>query len=244
MGNRGRCTVAGQGGATALLLLALLLASGISLAAEGKQLSDSEAKTVIEQGWSSGGFRVYLGDFQVVDARPDLSKRRMAISEFKSYESWQDLGLIRITVNKELSKNFTGWDDWNRLFGEGVQMDAQIQATKEGAHMQVDQSGRGPSYLLIPSGTTTVEKIVRNEPIKIGVDDYRVVMGLHTTNHTQEAKYYLRKINAPSAAEGKFQVLLKFDPFGSTWKILVKDIADRDKEFRTNNVNAFVKSQQ
>jgi hypothetical protein len=108
---RGWYTVASPIVIAASFFLSLLVPLATSLAA-GKQLSDLEAKSFIEQHWNSGGgFRVYLGDFQVVRERPDLSKRRMALSEFDSYKAWQDLGFIRITLGKDLSQRFTGWDD-------------------------------------------------------------------------------------------------------------------------------------
>lgn len=221
----------------------LLAASSLSCGGsdQAPQISSSGTIEVIQSYWNSEdrGFRVYLGTFEVTSDEADLSKRRLAASQLSNYKSWEDAGLIKIDLRKDLTAQFSGWDDWNRLYLEGIQSVVHIEPTEKGMAMRREEENVEHAFLLISSGAFTIQNIIRNEPIKLGIDDYRVVLGTHVVNYTPEVQAYYGK--AEASEQKKFRVLLKFDPFKLNWQVVAQDTADRDKEFPTDNINELLR---
>ncbi len=226
-----------------LALLAPYLGCGPAKQAP-PQLSDSQAIEIIQTQWKEwSSFRVHLGTFEITEDELDLSKQRLPRATLDSYKAWEEVGLIKIKTQKNLSEGFTGWSDWNKLFTEGVQSVVYIYPTERGKPMgaEVKDPDIGPSLLLIPQGDRAIDKVIKNEPVRIGLDEYRVVFGTYTTDYTPEARAYYEKSSRAIERENRFKAVLEFDPFLTKWRFLISDEAGLNQGFRTDSVNFFLK---
>jgi hypothetical protein len=99
--------------------------------------------------------------------------------------------------------------------------------------------------LHIPLGTDKVLSIVKNEPIAGKMAEYRVLMGTYIiifgTDYQKFLQTYKEVTNNTQAVlvnpDGKFQMLIKLDPFTSTWTFSVMDTALLNQDFSTHAVN-------
>lgn len=210
---------------------------------DSETLSDSAASKIIQDTWQLPAYRILLNDFQVVSGGTDWSKRRVSVREFRLYKALGDAGLLIVAEGKNLTEKFTGWDDWFSLVDGGVQLEAAVLPTQRGKELgQIEK--RGESELLaLPDGKYRVNSIVQNEEIRGSADHYRLVMGTHTATLIPEIKKALDAIGSRTYAERKFRVLLKFDPFDKSWKLVANDIAPRQGEFNTESVNEYLLKQ-
>jgi hypothetical protein len=208
------------------------------------QLSDSQAIELIQLHWKeSRPLRVHLGTFEITKDEFDISKQRLPKYTLDSYKAWEQVGLIKIETQKDLSSGFTGWDDWNKLFVEGVQSVAYIRATEKGMPMgaEVKDPDLGPSLLIIPEGELSIDNIIKNESMRIGLDDYRAVFGIYTADYTPVVRDYYEKSDRTTERENKFKALLEFDPFLAKWNVIATDEAGLSQPFRTNTVNYWLR---
>jgi hypothetical protein len=233
-GLKSRCRVS----PAVLMLLVAICSAACNQSNQSPQLNDTQLRETIHAHWNEdSGFRVFLGTFEITRGSADVTKGRLSAPSLKSYKAWEEVGLIKINLVKDLTARFSGWDDWNKQFLDGVQSVVRIEPTDKGLPMKKEEEGELPPYLQIPRGDFVVDEIIKKAPLRLGVDDYEVVWGTHTVNYTPEALSYYEKFEVEMKKDRKFKALLRFDPFKSDWKVIVEDIADLDQEFPTDNIN-------
>jgi hypothetical protein len=103
-----------------------------------------------------------------------------------------------------------------------------------------------------------VRQIVRNQEIKRGVDEYRLIFLRYNAAWNEEFVALMSErqkvVNLANgicahcgeqviyASKRKGRVLLKRDDFSDSWKVIAIDSANEDEEFKTDSVNATVQS--
>jgi hypothetical protein len=216
-------------------------------------LSDSTAGKLIERTWNGGVLIVPVGRLtsvgNIINSRqPDRTKGEVSQSEFQSLRVWQQLGFIKISEVHDLSKGFSGWNDFFALTQNGVQTRFVVAEGSKASQIPCSDDQRmkfgrawGQTRLLcVPDGEARVEKIVQNEVHLIGADHYRAIMGMHTWTPSPIMSEYLARTGQASKRERKFMVALKHDPFSGDWNLVAVDLADRDSEFPTNSVTSLL----
>jgi hypothetical protein len=164
------------------------------------------------------------------------------MSTLNSYKAWEEVGLIKIETQKNLSSGFTGWEDWNKLFLEDVQSVVHIYPTERGKPLGAEvKPDLGPSLLIIPEGNLAIEEIIKNEPLRVGLDEYRVVFGTYIADYTAEARAYYEKSRQAIERENKFKALLEYDPFLAKWSVIASDEAGINHYFNTDYVRYWLK---
>jgi hypothetical protein len=216
-------------------------------------LSDSAAKKLIERTWNGGVLVIPVGRLTSVgnlinSRQPDRSKGEVSQAELQSLRVWEQLGFLKISEVHDLSKGFSGWNDFFALSQNGVQTRFVAAEGPKAPQIPCSDDQRlkygttwGQTRLLcVPDGEARVERIVQNELHPIGADHYRAIMGTHTWTPSQIMSEYLAKTGQTSKPERKFMVALKHDPFSGDWKPVAVDIADRDAEFQSNGVTSLL----
>lgn len=217
-----------------LVISMLVVLQGIS----ASELSDDAAKNVLEELWNDEALLIPLGELTVVDGVLSKPKAgQITQAHMKIFEECEKLGLVKITLTKDLSKEFKGWNDWMKLTA-GVRGSIVVEATDRGRSHEESSDEVVPSdFLRLPAGEFVVQGIVSNEEKSAGMDKYRVVLGKHRVDLSFELYRLYSRLGVPAKKEGKFAVLLKYDPFDDSWSIVAQDLANREEEFSTENVN-------
>jgi hypothetical protein len=81
-----------------LTLVALFFSTG-TYSAE-PSLTDKEAKAFIEKLWSTSAIIIKLGSVIVVAEEPDITKNRIPEELYKTYQAYEKIGIIKISVVK------------------------------------------------------------------------------------------------------------------------------------------------
>lgn len=236
-----------------LTLWILLAGSTVSF---GADLSDASAKHFLEDFFNKHDIAIIGGPVTVVtdDFPRDVRNSRIPTAEFNQYKAWEKLGILHIETAQDLTGKFAGWKDWNALTQEGVRTRVYVTATEKGwlfiswpnkgldanwaKELAAKLSKEQRSSLTTTTGVKRVTRIVRNEQKKTGADEYRVVMGLYSAQWRPEVVQHRLLLGTKLAEKRKFIVLLKHDPFASTWKAIAADHANENEEFHSKNVDS------
>jgi hypothetical protein len=173
----------------------------------------------------------------------DNKNQRISTATFEEYKAWEKLGILNIETVQELARNSSGWKDWYALTQEGVRARINVTATEKGWHFLIwpnrSPYDRSKGYLFATtSGVKRVTRIVQNEQKKAGADEYRIVMGLLFAQWRPEVVQKNSLLGNKLSEKRKFIVLLKHDPFASTWKHITADHANENEEFLSKNVDS------
>jgi hypothetical protein len=230
-------------------------------------LSDREAAQQIQEYWHRNpwfktALLIPLGRVTVLRdegmfnlQKADHSKREITLSELKELKDWEDVGVLKVTVNEDLSKSFTNWNDWLALTQKGVQLRVVISEGTRGHELGCtpsQQAYASRSYgnsagVCVPLGAYTgVKSIVKNELHSVGIDHYRVILGTSTWKRTSLSikKDYPRAPKTENFDTNcKFIVALKHDPFTGKWNAVAQDVGDEGVDFYTHNVNKLIATQ-
>ena len=217
------------------LAMFVLIASSPTFA--GPALSDSEARSIVEDGWKNLVLTISIGRFAVVSGNADTAKGTVSSNGYNALVNWQKVGLVTVLEDQQYKDFRSGkgfsWDQWNQLTQEGVQKKIVVTATERGRqYLTASPTER----LQIPQGKFTVTKIVKNEERRKGVDDYRLIMLAYDAAWSQELRAYSSASGTQLAEKRKAVILLKYDPFESKWKRIATDLANANEEFKSNNV--------
>jgi hypothetical protein len=216
-------------------------------------LSDGEAKIRIEKYWEAGDLLMFpLGQLTVIgglgvspDRKIAESKRELDRGGFVSMQIFEQMGIVAISQQEDLTKRFTTWENWLSMTQNGVQARIIAKPGPQAGACHCDEQQQAAAMkvygdtnvLCISKGHATIEKIVQNEARTVGVDHYRAVLGTHVWTASPIMQEFYRRAGQPQKAERKFMAALKYDPFDSEWHVVAQDIADRDATFLTRNVN-------
>lgn len=242
----------------ALIPLALILFSCRG-SASGDRLSNTAAKDAIERYLNAGRFRnIRLGPMVVLSQRTaqfeggdhqDVEKGRLSPYQYQYYLAWAKLGVISISVDQQFEaykagKSFS-WDQYMQQSVGGTDSKIVISKTplddslmaKLPKDVSTDFTARaGTGWLLIPEGTFKVTRIVENVGYRGSGADWRMVSVLYDATWEPIFKELSRLTKRPVSEHRKARVLLKYDPFKSTWQLYTLDEANADAEFDTNYV--------
>lgn len=224
---------------TVSALVAIIGIFGCSSNLSGDRFSNSDAKEAIEAYWQTSVIQLPIGRYEVVRRRPDFSKHQLSLDELNFCRAFSDAGVVQITYEKTFGGGLLNLDDIPYL-NRGVLKEVVIEATPLGLKLASQPAAFSQARLTIPGGAFEIEEILENEPLEKTPDRYRIVLGTHRAIEPPEISAAFRKLGLPSAAERKFRILFKFDPFAKNWKIITQTVQDRDKEFTNDPVTAYL----
>ncbi len=195
-------------------------------------LTDKESKAFIENLWSTSAFAIKLGSMTVVGGFAELAgdintaKNEISGEHYKILQAYEKVGIIKISASKTevwLGRQIT------KIFV--TKTDAGEELVKKGGLPQKD------GWLIMRQGIFRVDEIIKNEARRKGIDDYRIIMANYTAEWTPECIRALEMVGRKLSEKRKVIMLIKFDPFSSTWKHAGSDLANRDENFSTNYVS-------
>lgn len=221
-----------------ILTLLLLFFSTTTFSAE-PGFTDKQAKALIEEkvfGYPVmlhfTAFPIALGSLKVIGgfaeiARDfDYAKNEIPGKLYKMYQAWEKVGIIKILESQpklNLGRQIT------EIFVTPT--DAGEKLAKKGGLPQRE------GQLLIRQGTFRVDEILKNEARQKGIYNYRIIMATYTAEWTPESKKFIEITEQKLSEKRKIIMLIRFDPFSSTWKIYALDDANKDEDFTTNKVS-------
>jgi len=217
------------------LLLTVADAPPSRAAAPG--LSDAAALTIMQRIWDeTATVRIALGTFSVVR---DGFANGQALNEKQFHNAliWAKVGIITVgEVSSSQSFNRGQSFSWGQFLNQtvgGVQRQIVVSPTPLGSSLNIRHE---PNRLIISQGTFRLTRVVGNELIKRGVDDFRVVRVLYDASWSQAYTNFYAISGAPLSSRRKSIILIKFDPFKDTWIWVAGDYANADSEFTTHDV--------
>jgi len=206
-------------------------------------LSNREAGAVIERLWNNADVGLVLGHVTFVSAGPDTSKGRDSVREWPVYEAFARNGVLTVQNVRDLTGQFTGWNDFLALTQGDVRKTATVAATEHGKSKGTIKRVGDFDELWIKVASTKVESIAANDEDVVGTDKYRVVVGTHTYSVPDEMSAAFETARGwDHVPERRFKVLLKFDPIDKDWKMVTADIGKRSEDFHTNQVSQMLQS--
>jgi hypothetical protein len=240
-----------------LLPLAVLLFVSAHItngSAQSVELSNAEVKAKLEEVWNAGVSRVSLGALTIVggpagDNRPHTcGSGLLNASEFNYVKNVEAAGLISV-VEEQSSQQFRqgqsfSWGQMLDATTAGVSQKVVVRPT--GAGQAIDVSGRLPpeqrqaNCFAFRMGTFRITNVLKNEPQRRGVTDYRVVFVTYLANWTSEYRRVMAIGGTHLSDARKGISLLKHDAFAGKWQLVGSDFANADAEFTTNNVAAML----
>lgn len=155
-------------------------AVALSYCSRSDALGDGEARNLIENLWNKPDVGLMLGEVKFVAENPDAAKGRESISEWPLYQAFAKKGVITIGNVKDLTQNFSGWNDWFSLTQSGVRKTATIKLTEGGGKAGTIKHNGDFDELFTKVATIKIESIVSNDEEVVGTDRYRVVLGTYT----------------------------------------------------------------
>ena len=161
-------------------------------------------------------------------------KRRFNQEDLKGLKAWQLAGVLRIAEKKDLSKEFTGWNDFAKLTQDGVGKEVEVFLTQRG---KVLNRSEDAAVARISAGTFAITQITSNEIKELEFDTYCLISGLYDAEWSPEFEQVIRVLtNTALTNHRKFQALFKHDKIDGLWKFVVMDVADKNQDFFTSNV--------
>jgi len=239
-----------------LTLVALFFSTG-AYSAE-PSFTDKEAKAFIEKLWSNFREIIKLGSMTVVADESlgglgmSYPENKMTQNFYKIYQAYEKLGIIKISIVKRYDPGKGGWGDWIAYTTGGLRQKIFIEKTdlgealaKRGGFPQTFGEDKDVDVLVIRQYISVkVDEIVKNEARQKGIDNYRIIMATLNTEWTPEYKRVVEMIGRKLSEKRKVIMLIKFDPFSSTWKMVTFDVANRDEDFTTNHVSSALGEQK
>ncbi|HYB93810.1 MAG TPA: hypothetical protein VEC39_02480 [Vicinamibacterales bacterium] len=228
--------------------LAAVLATGCS---RGPALSDADAKAIVASHFDSESKVIlYFGQLRFIrEGVANPLKGTDTLRRYPLYKAFADLGLVFLDGNRDLSQQFTGWNDFFSLTQSGVQRTANV--------LLPDGAGEGgPSGTLLNSEfkpvskhdggyvgisfdvlTYSVDSIVSNQHIRTTTDDYRQIIGTHSIQFDKRIEKAVRELFDDHYGEPRrFRLLVKFDPIMKSWRLEKFDQGNREGDFGTSSV--------
>jgi len=213
-----------------ILTLLPLFFSTTTFSAE-PTLSDKEVKAFIENLWNTSAYPIKLGSMTVVggfaELAGDINRANNEISGkyYKELQANEKVGSIKISASKTevwLGRQIT------KIF---------VTKTDAGEELAKKAGSQKDGWLIIRQGIFRVDEIIKNEARRKGIDNYRIIMATYTAEWTPEFKSAMEMIGQKLSEKRKVIMLIKFDPFSSTWKRVAFDAANKDEDITTNNVS-------
>lgn len=199
-------------------------------------LRDSSAAAVLQEAWKEDVWLFNLGPIQF--RRGDSSGPGYTMySRYPWYRVMAEKGLIKLETERDLSGGFSGWNDFFALTQAGVQRTATVVLTSEGAKIgSLQNAGTGSEFVTFVVGGYQIEGVVSNEALDINGDKYRVIQGTHAFDPKPDFIGVMEDLGQDTSRDRRFRALLKYDVFGSKWKLQIADVGRRDVDFQSQLV--------
>lgn len=201
------------------------------------ELSEPQIKAVFEPLFGTNSFYqipigtllVWKAEYNTNLVQSDQHLIYQVGGGYKSIMAAQQAGLV---VVQQIPTSAAD----NARYGAVGTFSIAITLTPAGAAAQTCNC---PKLLQMHMGVISVKSIIKNDLIKKGLYDYRIVMLTYTKAYTDEYQRFSKALG-DQGLENDFKaiVLFKFDPFKSSWVLVTEDIAYESKDFTTDQVVA------
>jgi hypothetical protein len=240
--------------AALISLASMLFSCGGS--ASGDRLSNAAAKDAIERFFNAESWIIRLGPMVVLsqmtaqfEGEDYYGKGRLSPTRYQELLAWAKLGIISISVDQQFEaykagKSFS-WDQYMQQSVGGTGSKIVVSTTPLGdglmAKLPKDVTANvtarfGTGWLIIPQGKFKVTRIVENVGYRGSGVDLRMVSFLYDATWEPIYKEWHSLMKSPVSEQRKARMLLKYDPFKSTWQPYVWDSANTDAEFDSKAV--------
>ena len=231
----------------------LIFSASASFAAP---LSDGDARKLIENYQNNLPVALFIGPFYVTEngSGPGM----LDAYSYHMLSAAEHMGLVTVKKLPKATGPLGVPLTPPHIFSERI----ISELTPKGRELNLWKKPAGWSrnfdLLLLRNGKYRVDKIVRNEELKRGIDDYRVVLltlkvdwsdeYLELMATTQKIKNVFdgkcaHCVGGPQyRPDRKMRALLKYDEFKALWTIVTTDEANSEEPFVTDNVNTYLKS--
>ncbi len=228
-----------------LVGMAFSILSATESLAASPDLTDAEAKGFIDTLWSKSAVKIKLGPLDIGDDTfgDPTNLERGIISQrlYRTYQAYEKVGLIQMGEDQGFKRHMEGKGfNWGTFLQQSQGLRGKIVVEPSARGHEVARNGGLPQkqgWLVIRDATFRVDRIIKNEPYRKGADDYRVIMATYTARWTPAYKRAMELLGNVYSEERKAKVLLKYDPFKSSWTAVAVDVANRDAEFQTDRVS-------
>jgi hypothetical protein len=237
----------------------LLLGSGCQKGNSPDQLSDVEARRIVEQNFDNNRWWTLLGDQTVVSGDTNANQKTISIAEYHADIELARAALIAVRVKKDLVHGRFSWGNWLGL-SQGARYLINVVPTADGNRetAKTDVPVRKPGFAYFQFVDLSVEDIVESEYVKKNIDRFRVVKGRGTIGCTELGKrvasanksepilmsattFWWNTFKFPcNDAPIKFIALLKFDSFDRKWKLVAWDLARAQEDFTSHSVTEYL----
>lgn len=203
------------------------------------EIADSEVADLVLTAWKTPPCVTSLpfkGAYSVVRGKGDWKNGQISRDTFKKLQILDSHDLVTVTLDQEYERYKKGedfsWDNWLQQTQRGTVAKVVITPTEAGRKYR----NREQSNLIsVPcADETEITAVVKNEHIKRGIRDYRVVM-IRYTNDWNPVFKSLSK--SELSTQRKAIVLFEWDAFESEWRGVAVDYANNDEQFDTNRVS-------
>jgi hypothetical protein len=215
------------------------------------EISAGSPKEVLEATWNARSFiNLAIGQLSVV-AGPASGNREFSCGAgsigpggLAAIKAAQTIGLVWAVEDTPSQQYNQGQSfSWGQMLDQttaGVQARITVTPTPLGRSLDVTNS-LAPSLRLkncmrIRQGAFRITQVVKEDPQRKGVTDYKVLFVNYRVTWTPQYKQIMQILGQPVAENRKAIALLKNDPFSSKWVLMAGDAADVDKDFTTANV--------
>lgn len=226
--------------------------TGESLAAP--ELSDADASRILGKRFAIPSFgvqQIKIGRIAIVTSQVEYGYRDwMDISDHRAwlrtgrlpghvmpiYQAWANAGLITMQqqhVSSLLEQALIGAETFV------VTVTERGQKARLGGFLK-----DGVGLHQVRMGQWTVDRIVKNDGMAGGGEEFRLVLGVLAGQLTAVGKelnqHLPTLVRAPEKA--RFRALLKHDPFKSEWMVFAYDFAaEEEREWRSSSVESHIR---
>lgn len=205
------------------ILLAAALAIGLpTLCFAGQPLSNDQAIRTIEDYWSAAFFHLPLGRFDVAQDGADGGPRSISRAQLQRwYLPLEQAGVIAIAEDP-------------------IAASISVTVAAEGQKRNVSKN---PEMLALSYGPQKIDKIISNEPVSKGGEDYRILRVRYNVAWDEAVASVLTVCEKPVTPQQRAVVLLKYDARAGDWKVAAEDDANADDYFCTQDVGRVLDSE-
>lgn len=208
-------------------------------------------KEVLEATWNTKAFmNIPFGQMAVLggpaagNQEPPCGSGSVSQGGLNGVKAAQTIGLVWAVEDVPSQQYNQGQSfSWGQMLDQttaGVQARITVTLTPLGKSLDVTNSLapalRLKNCLRIRQGVFRVTQVVKEEPQRKGVTDYKVLFVNYKGTWNPHFKQLMQILGQPLSDNRKAIALVKHDPFSSKWIYVTGDLADADKDFTTANV--------
>lgn len=135
------------------------------------------------------------------------------LDTYPMYKAVEKMGLVKIENDRDLTGQFSGWNDFMALTQKGVQRLATISLTTEG-----QRTGNvRDHFVTFVGGSYVVENIVSNEAVESTGEKYRVVSATYRLDLKPEWREAWVAEGHGDYPDRRIRILLQYDQFAAKW---------------------------